>query len=356
MEDTQLKVITKMELQPGMILGEDIVNYGNIIYPADTEVDAILIEKLNRYPTIICVTIKEDIDFASTHYEKIRFDDKFKAFETAHANVLQKYKIAMLHFLDTGKKFPDEFFLGLYDELYAFLPSGFVLLDYLYNLMPNEDELTFTQCLNSALLAGTFADWISMGPEAKNIMILSGFYYDIGKLKLPYNLLWKPGQLTKWEYARVMQHPILGHEMVSGLNLNQHVKNVILMHHERMDGSGYPNKLTGDQIDIYARYLAIIDTYTAMASPRAYRSAFTPLQIMGVLEQSMEKYDVELLLPLMKRISDAQIGTTVLLNDDTEWEVLVISPNKFSRPILKNKQNEIINLLDHPELEIVKNI
>lgn len=351
-----MKVITKMELKPGMILGEDIVNYGDIVYSAGTKVDNILIEKLNRYPTIMCVTIKENIDLASTHYEKIRYNENFQAFEKAHRIVLMKYKAAMLQFLDKGEKISDDFFLELYDELYSMIPNGFALLDYLYNMMPNEDELTYTQCLNSALLAGTFADWISMNAEAKKNMILCGFYYDIGKLKLPYNLLWKPGQLNDTEYNMIRQHPVLGYELVRNLNLNEHVKNAVLMHHERMDGTGYPYQFDGTHIDIYARYLAIIDSYTAMASPRAYRSAFTPLQILGIFEQSMEKFDVELLLPLMKRIADAQIGTTVLLSNDTLWEVLVIHPTKFSRPILKNIQNEILDLIDHPELEILKNV
>lgn len=351
-----MKVITKMELKPGMILGEDIINYGNIVYSAGTKVDNVLIEKLNRYPTIMCVTIKENIDLASTHYEKIRYNENFQAFEKAHKIVLMKYKAAMFKFLENGTKIQDEFFLELYEELYSLIPSGFVLLDYLYNMMPNEDELTFTQCLNSALLAGTFADWISMNAEAKKNMILCGFYYDIGKLKLPYDLLWKPGRLSDVEYDMIKQHPVLGYELVRNLNLNEHIKNAVLMHHERMDGSGYPYQFSGTYIDIYARYLAIIDSYTAMASPRAYRSAFTPLQILGIFEQSMEKFDVELLLPLMKRIADAQIGTTVLLSNDTIWEVLVIHPNRFSRPILKNLQNEILDLIDHPELEILKNM
>lgn len=351
-----MKVITKMELQPGMILGEDIVNQGNVIYPVDTKIDNMIIEKLNRYPAIICVTIKENIDLATTHYERIRYDDNFKTFEKAHAIALYKYKAAMFRFLETGVKIPDEFFLELYDELYSLIPNGVSLLDYLYNMMPNEDELTFTQCLNSALLAGTFADWISMNAEAKKTMILSGFYYDIGKLKLPYELLWKPRRLTDEEFNTIKQHPTIGYDMVQKLNLNNHIKNAVLMHHERMDGSGYPFQFSGTNIDIYARYLAIIDSYTAMASPRTYRSAFTPLQILGILEQSLEKFDVELLLPLMKRIADAQIGSTVQLNDDTVWDVLVIHPSKFSRPILRNSKNEIIDLSDHPELEIIKNL
>ncbi len=351
-----MKVITKMELQPGMILGEDIVSQGSVIYPTDTKVDTQLIEKLNRYPAIICVTIKENIDLATTHHEKMRYDENFQTFEKAHAIVLYKYKAAIFRFIETGVKAPDEFFLTLYDELYSLIPNGFVLLDYLYNMIPNEDELTFTQCLNSALLAGTFADWINMNAEAKKTMILCGFYYDIGKLQLPYQLLWKPGRLTPEEFNMIKQHPVIGYDMIRSLNLNEHVKNTVLMHHERMDGSGYPYQFAGTNIDIYARYFAIIDSYTAMASPRTYRSAFTPLQILGIFEQSLEKFDVELLLPLMKRIADAQIGARVLLNNDTIWEVLVIHPNKFSRPILRNAKNEIIDLIDHPELEIMKHI
>lgn len=351
-----MKVITKMELQSGMVLGEAVINHGMTLYPADTVVDNTIIEKLNRYPTIVCVTVKEGIDLASTHYEKIRFDENFKAFEKAHNIVLIKYKTAMFQYFKSGVKVNDEYFMELYQELYSLIPNGTALLDYLYNMMPNEDELTFTQCLNSALLAGTIADWLSMNAEAKKTMILCGFYYDIGKLQIPYQILWKPGRLTEQEYALIQSHTVNGYEMVRNLNINEHIKNVILMHHERMDGTGYPYHLGGNDIDIYARYFAIIDSYTAMASPRTYRSAFTPLQILGILEQSMEKFDVELLLPLMKRIADAQIGSHVQLSNDTIWEVLIIHPNKFSRPILKNAQNDILDLVDHPELEIMKNI
>lgn len=351
-----MKLITKMELKPGMILGEDIENQGKVIYPADTKVDNMVIEKLNRYPSVICVTIKENVDLATTHYEKIRYNKNFIAFEKAHAEALLKYKETMMAFMVTGVKIPNDELLGIYNELSSLIPAGSLLLDFLYNMTPNEDELTFTQSLNSALLGGLFADWLDMNSEAKKTMILCGFYYDIGKLKLPYNILWKPGQLTESEYEKVKQHPVIGYELVRTLNLNNHIKNCILMHHERMDGSGYPYQFSGSSIDLYARYLAIIDSYTAMASPRAYRSAFTPLQILGVFEKNMEKFDVELLLPLMRRIADAQMGTKVALNDDSVWEVLIIHHHKMSRPVLKNEKNEILDLLDHPELQIIKNV
>ena len=134
------------------------------------------------------------------------------------------------------------------------------------------------------------------------------------------------------------------------------MKNAVIMHHERLDGSGYPYHMSGQRIDVFARYIAIIYAYIAMASPRTYRNALTPLQILGNFEKSLDKYDVELLMPIMKRIADAQIGTSVELNDGSIWEVLIIHPNKYSRPILKNDKNEFVDLLQRPDLEIVKNV
>lgn len=348
-----MKTVAKMALAPGMILGEDIVYQDNVIFPADTKLDALKIEKLNRYP-IMCVTVMEDIDFASTHYEKIRFSENFRAFEQKYNECLLCYKSAVECFLQQGTEIEDSFFEDIFKSLYAYIPSGPVLLDYLYNLMPNEDELTYTHCLNSALLAGAVADWLSMSPQMKDTLILCCFYYDIGKLKLPYEILWKPGRLTEEEYRLVKTHPVLGYSLVRNTHLNEHVKNAVIMHHERIDGSGYPYHMSGAKIDVYARYIAIIDTYIAMASPRSYRSAMSPLQILGYFELNMDKYDVELLMPVIKKIANAQIGTKVCLSDDSIWEVLLFSQNNFSRPVLRNESSDILNLIEHPELEITK--
>ena len=95
-------------------------------------------------------------------------------------------------------------------------------------------------------------------------MILCGFYYDIGKLQLPYELLWKPGKLTEEEFKIIKTHPVVGYTSVRNQDLNEHVKNAVIMHHERLDGSGYPYHMSGQKIDVYARYMAIIDAYIAM--------------------------------------------------------------------------------------------
>lgn len=351
-----MKPVARMALEPGMILGEDVEYQGGVLYPADTALTEAMIERLKRY-SIMCVTIKEDIDFATTHYEKIRFNECFKNFQQKHAENLMRYKHLMTSFVTGGKQIADEDLFAIYNDMAATYDSGTTLLDYLYNLVPNEDELTYTHCLNSALLGGTFADWAGMDKNDKETLILSCFYYDIGKLKLPYDLLWKSGKLSEEEFAMVKKHPVIGYAILNNTSsVNQRIKNAVIMHHERMDASGYPYHMKGSSIDIFARYVAIIDTYIAMASPRSYRTALTPLQILDNFQKSLTVYDTEILLPLMKRIADAQIGTTVQLSDDSVWDVFLVHPGRYSLPVLKNEKDQVLDLLENPQLKIVKNL
>lgn len=348
-----MKSVARMELTPGMILGEDVIYQNNVLYARETVLTDAIIERLKRY-SIMCVTVMEDKDYAKTHYERIRYQEDFKQFEKKHTKNLFLYKKLLSTFLSTGQLVSNELLLAIYNDIESTYSSGSELLDFLYNLMPNEDELTYNHSLNSALLGGTFAKWVNLSPEETQKLILCCFYYDIGKLRIPYNLLWKPGKLTPEEYEYIKIHTLIGYHSLNITNIDKDITEAVLTHHERMDGSGYPNNLMGKDISIYARYIAIIDTYIAMASPRSYRSAITPLQIMEHFEKNLEKYDTELLLPLMKRISDAQIGTSVQLTDDSIWEVFIIHPTKIARPILKNEDGQILDLNTRPDLSIVK--
>jgi HD-GYP domain-containing protein (c-di-GMP phosphodiesterase class II) len=345
-----------MEMTPGMVLGEDIVYQGNVLYKAETEIDKKMIDRISRY-NIMCVTVLDESDFATTHNEKMKFNHRFHLFQERYNDCLIRYKGTMISFLGTLRPIFDNDLIDIYNDIYEMIANGSELLDFLYTMMPNEDELTYTQSLNAALLAGTFADWLSLSPEDKRILILCGFYYDIGKWKLPYEILWKPGKLTDEEFKQVQNHPVTGYAIIrNDLDLNEHVKNAVIMHHERFDGSGYPYHMKGEKIDMFARYMAIVDTYIAMASPRTYREAFTPLQILSSFENSMEKYDVGILVPIMQKIADSQIGTSVQLNDGTIWEVLIIHPTSYGRPVLKNDKNELLDLSLHHDKNILKNV
>ena len=348
-----MKSVARMELVPGMTLGEDVIAQDTVLFPAGTVLTQGNINRLKRHSIIVC-TIMEDVDFAVTHYERLRYSQDFKVFEQKHSENLAIYGRLMTELASMGKQIPEQELMNIYTEMRSTYETGAVLLDYLYNLMPNEHALTFNHSFNSALLAGAFAEWVALPEEDQKNLILSGFYYDIGKLKLPYDLLWSSEKLSKEEFDIIKRHPSIGWAMLGNAGLDPRIQDAVLKHHERMDGSGYPQECMGEEINLYARYLGIVDTYIAMASPRPHRTALTPLQIIGHFENDMSKYDAEILLPLMQRIANAQIGSTVSLSDESVWDVFLLHPERLSRPTLKNKENKILDLLAHPELEIVK--
>lgn len=349
-----MKNIARIALQKGMVIGRDIHNYkGELIFPSGTKVDEKVTAKLARH-SIIAVPIMEDIDFATTHFEKVRLSQAYRAFEVVYNNYLADFKTAMRKYAFEQTAVDHIFLLNIYRSLSAMASKGSILLDYLYNMIPNEDEVTYTHCLNSALIAGVFADWLAMPHYNKETLVLAAMFYDIGKLKLPEKLLWKTEKLSDADYVMIKTHPALGYEMMKSKNLDEHIMNSILMHHERCDGTGYPRRLTKDQIDIFARHISIIDAYEAMTSPRAYRQSLTPLQVIAKFEEEgIQRYDESLLRPILKRIADTQIGLMVKLNDDSIWEIFIINPSMLSRPILKRNGKEVLNLSEHPDLEIV---
>lgn len=348
-----MKSVARMALKDGMEIAADVTNYrGDVIIPKGTMINAAIIGKLERH-SIICVDIMEKADYATTHFEKIRLSDAFIKFEQNYKIQLQVYKSLMSDFVNSGILLNLETLIKIHNSIRSYANDISTLLDYLYNMLPDEDDLTHTHCLNSALIAGVFADWMGLNLQAKTELIHCGFLYDIGKLKLSNDILWKPGKLTDLEFMQVKMHTILGYSLLEKQPIPDYIKRCTLTHHERCDGSGYPAGLKREQIDLHARYMAIVDSYEAMTSARSYRKSLTPLQVVARFEDiGYGKYDDELLFPILKRIADSQIGLTVQLNDDTKWDVFIINPSKLSRPILKNGK-ELLNLYEHPSKEIV---
>lgn len=354
-----MKTITRMELQPGMELAEEVVtSNGELVVAARTKVDDSVISRLARHD-IMVVNIMEEVDYAKTHFERVRLSDGFKHFVNSYQNLFPYYKNMMNALVENGTPVDTKALLEIYHTLTDNIPFNRTLLDYLYNMVSSEDELTHAHCLNSALIAGAFANWMGLKEDEKNTLILCGYFYDIGKLKLPNDLLWKPGKLTDVEFARIKTHPILGYNIVKDQNnLNSAIFRSILMHHERCDGQGYPSKLKMEQIDYYARYISIVDAYEAMTSPRSYRSTLMPLQVIERFEASgMMQYDHSILHPIMTRIADSQIGMTVKLNDGSMWEIFLINQLHMSRPILRKDvaedKIELLDLMEHKNLQIV---
>lgn len=347
-----MKNVARMALENGMVIGEDVYSYKNkLLYPKDTVVDDAVVARLARY-SIMCVSIMEDIDYATTHFEKVRLSSEFKTFELTYNNCMSIYRNLMKGFVEQGNPAKMGSLMELYVKISSRARGGEQLLDFLYNMLPGEDDMTYAHCLNSALIAGVFGTWLNLSKEDIFLLIQCAFFYDIGKLKLPQDLLWKSGKLTDLEFTKLKTHTMLGFDMLKDRDMDEHVLKATLMHHERCDGSGYPSKLRSNKIDIFAKYIAIIDAYEAMTSARTYRVSLNPFQVIANFEKDgYVKFDEEILKPILSHIAATQIGFTVRLTNDVEAKVVQINEAHLTRPLLQ-AGDEMIDLVKEPDLDI----
>jgi putative nucleotidyltransferase with HDIG domain len=146
-----------------------------------------------------------------------------------------------------------------------------------------KDESTEGHTRRVAELAVRVGEPLGLPPHRLRALAIGGLLHDIGKMQIPDSIVKKPGALTKAEYDLVKRHPEWGEQLVGELGLPERVRQLIRHHHERLDGSGYPDGLVSEQLDLDVRILAVCDVYDALISKRVYRGAWTPAQAFRAL-------------------------------------------------------------------------
>lgn len=135
------------------------------------------------------------------------------------------------------------------------------------------DPYTAGHQLRVTTVACAIAGELGMNGEPLQALTLAGQVHDLGKIRVPTEILTKPGRITDTEYRLIQEHPQASFDLLKGIDFPWPVAEIAHQHHERLDGSGYPQGLTGDQMKPEARILAVADVYEAMASHRPYRAA-----------------------------------------------------------------------------------
>ncbi|MEX1030024.1 MAG: HD-GYP domain-containing protein [Paenibacillaceae bacterium] len=166
---------------------------------------------------------------------------------------------------------------------------------------------------------------------------LGALLHDVGNLQIPLNILEKPAQLTGTEFDRVKKHCVIGYDMLKkepGMPLI--AAYCALMHHERMDGSGYPFGLKGLETHPYARWIGIIDAYDAMTNPRPYKKALLPHEAMEILYAgSGSLYDHEKVELFRNKVAIFPVGLSVLLNTGESGIVSKVNIHCMQRPVIR---------------------
>lgn len=138
------------------------------------------------------------------------------------------------------------------------------------------DPLTKGHCERLASHAVRLGQAIGLGDDDLEALHRGGYLHDVGKVGVPDAVLLKPGPLTAEEFELMKRHPEIGDSLCAPLQSLRRVRPIILSHHERLDGSGYPNALRGDEVPLLAQVVGVVDVFDALTSKRPYRAALAP--------------------------------------------------------------------------------
>lgn len=202
-------------------------------------------------------------------------------------------------------------------------------------MLRNGYDSVLTHSMNVAIMAASIIVWqAGLTKELYYEAVAGAMLHDIGKLYIPRAVLDKPGKLTDDEYAIMKQHPSLGYMKLKSLgNVSERIAQMAYQHHENYDGTGYPNKLKGNEIQKESMIIHIADVYEAMTAKRCYKDPMLP---GDVTEFTMSKigsmFDTEQLRMFLKTVPAYKRGDMVMLSNHQLAQVIASNPLNSLRP------------------------
>lgn len=288
-----------------------------------------------------------------TYSQRIKNSPAFQQFQLDYTQSSKDLKSTLSSVISAGNTPSIDELRQTAKTLLTKTTNSIEMFDMLHNMRSVDDSI-YAHSLNVALISGLLGKWLKLPKEELDLLILAALLHDVGKAKIPADILNKPGKYTDEEFDLVKQHPIMGYQiLLTHTSLDPRVKYAALMHHERCDGSGYPNGAKGTEIDDFAQIIAIADVYDAMTAARSYRAPLCPFQVIEAFEkEGLQKYNPKYILTFLEHIAMTYQNNRVLLSDGRGANIIMLNKQNLSRPIVQVDDGSCIDLSYTPELSI----
>ena len=369
-----MKEYQTKDLLPGMVTAIPVrTKRGQLIINPNVELTRTLISRLEFYG-IASVQITENKQVATpmetpkdpayfpakspvsapspvsdaSYSQKLKSSPEFQRFQVDFTLRSQDLKNCFDAYLSDGAPVNNEELLSKTISLENPKQTTLDVFDMLHNMRQVNDS-TYAHSLNVAIISRIIGKWLHFSNEELDTLTLAGLLHDIGKTKIPDEVLNKDGKLTDEEFQMIRNHPKYGYDILKSQPLNSHIKKAALMHHERCDGSGYPMGLTMEEIDDYALIIAIADVYDAMTAARSYRAPLCPFEVIAEFEKDgLQKYKPKYILTFLENIANAYENNRVMLSDGTSARIVLLNHRRLSKPLVQLDDGACIDLEKSP--------
>lgn len=217
----------------------------------------------------------------------------------------------------------------------------------LLKLLRKDDEFTYVHSLNVGVVSSIIGKLLEMSKDEILLLGETGILHDIGKLAIPLSVLKKNGKLNDEEWELIRNHPVEGVQILKKMGESR-TKVIMgtLMHHERLDGTGYPYGVLEDAIPFHAQIISVADTYDAITAERPYKGEKSPIVAVTVLmeETAKGKFNPTITVPFSKYLMDQFLGKKVVLNTGEEGTIITVYEDMPHCPLVYLGDNHYVDL------------
>ncbi len=318
------------ECSEGDILAADVyTKVGVKLVASDTMVNFFILQKMRQFEI-------ENVQIYDPQIYSGSNDVQYKLLENGYRETVFLYK-NLISELATGKKLDWNKVTEASDSIFMFISdeNNDNILKCL-NHIKNTDEYTYLHSVNVAFYCMLIAKWMGMPERDIKKAVQSGLLHDIGKAKIPLEVLNKKSPLTKEEFDLIKKHPVYGYYILNECNyVDIDVKRAVLLHHERVNRTGYPFNIPANNIGLITRIVSVADVYDAMTSDRVYKRKATPFAAFEMfLTEGYTNFDTYVTREFVNHMSAYLTGSKVKLSNGETGKLVYVPPQDVLSPVI----------------------